>query len=137
MNEEPVLIDTSVWIQALRKDPPQPLADLVRRAILEGRTATTGMVMLELLSGARTGRHYQELTDELRALRYLSAEGAWPEACRLSFRLRRHGVTVPSADILIAAVAVVHGCVLLHADDHFPLIARHSRLLAREASRLG
>lgn len=137
MNEGLILIDTSVWIQVLRKDPPRPLADLVRRAIVERRTATTGMVMLELLSGVRTERHYRDVADELRALRYLPAEEAWPEACRLSFRLRRHGVTVPSADVLIAGVAIVHGCVLLHADDHFPLIARHSKLLAREASRPG
>lgn len=133
MNEALVLIDTSVWIEVLRKEPPQALADGVRRAILERRVATTGMVMLELLSGTRTERDYRELSQDLRALHYLSTEEAWPEAWQLSFRLRRHGVTVPSADVLIAAVAVAHLCLLLHADEHFTTIARHSALQATEA----
>lgn len=132
MNEGLVLVDTSVWIQVLGKEPPQALAEEVRRAILERRAATTGMVMLELLSGARTERDYHELSQDLRALHYLPTEEAWPEAWHLSFRLRRHGVTVPSADVLIAAVAVAHRCTLLHADEHFTMIAGHAPLQTRE-----
>ncbi len=87
------------------------------------------MVMLELLGGVRTERQYNELSEELDALQYLPTDLAWPEAWRLSFELRRHGVTVPSADVLIASVAIEHRCVLLHADEHFTLIAKHSKLL--------
>lgn len=133
MNEDLVLIDTSVWIRALRKAPPPPLAETVRRTILGGRAATTGMVMLEVLGGVRTAQHYRELSEELRALHYLPTEPAWPEACQLSHELRGRGVTIPSADVLIAAVAIVHRCILLHVDDHFTVMTRHSKLLAREA----
>lgn len=133
MNERIVLIDTSVWVQTLRRDPPPALAEAVRRTILDRRAATTGMVMLELLGGVRTERDYRELSEELRALYYLPVEEAWPGAWQLSFRLRRQGITVPSADVLIAAVAVAHRCTLFHSDKHFVVIARHSTLQTREA----
>jgi predicted nucleic acid-binding protein len=133
MNERLVLIDTSVWIQVLKRDPPPALAETVRQTILNRRAATTGVVMLELLGGVRTERDYRELSEELRALHYLPTEKAWPEAWQLSFRLRRHGMTVPSADVLIAAVAIAHQCTLFHADKHFAVIARNSTLQTREA----
>lgn len=133
MNERFVLIDTSVWIQVLKRDPPPALAETVRQTILNRRAATTGIVMLELLGGVRTESDYRELSEELRALYYLPTEKAWPEAWQLSFRLRGHGITVPSADVIIAAVAIAHRCTLLHADKHFAVIARNSTLETREA----
>lgn len=133
MNSGLVLIDTSAWIHALRKQAPESLAGLVRQIVLERRGATTGMIMLELLGGVRTEREYHALSEELGALHYLPTDPAWHEAWRLSFELRRHGVTVPSADLLIASVAIEHDCTLFHADEHFALIQRYTRLSAQEA----
>lgn len=132
MSNNWVLIDTSVWVQALRRKAHRPLTDAVRQVILERRGATTGMIMLELLGGVRTEKEYAEFSDELGALHYLPTDSAWSEAWRLSFALRRQGVTAPSADLLIASVAITHQCVLLHADEHFTLIAKYSKLLAEE-----
>jgi len=49
-------------------------------------------------------------------------DGVWERAYRLAYRARREGLTVPSLDILIAALAAEHNCGLLHADRHFILL---------------
>ncbi|MHB8733013.1 MAG: type II toxin-antitoxin system VapC family toxin [bacterium] len=128
-----MLIDTSAWVHALKKQAPRILADLVRQIVLERRGATTGMIILELLGGVRTEHEYRALSEELNALQYLPTDSAWPHAWRLSFELRRHGVKVPSADLLIASVAIEHDCTLFHADEHFSLVQRYTRLSVQEA----
>lgn len=87
------------------------------------------MIMLELLGGTRTPKEYQELQEELQALRFAKEnEQVWRSAWQLSFELRRKGLTIPSADILIASVALHYGYHLLHADQHFELIPKTAGL---------
>jgi predicted nucleic acid-binding protein len=42
--------------------------------------------------------------------------------------LRAKGITVPSADISIAALAIMNHIPLYSKDGHFSIIAEHSRL---------
>ncbi|MDI6711385.1 MAG: hypothetical protein QME76_12020 [Bacillota bacterium] len=35
--------------------------------------------------------------------------------------LRRQGVTVPATDVLIAALALVNGCLLVHRDHRYEM----------------
>jgi hypothetical protein len=51
------------------------------------------------------------------------AQAEWDESASLAFKLRRTGMTVPYIDIIIAAAAILHGLLLIHADRHFDLIA--------------
>jgi len=127
MNAKPcVLIDTSAWILALRPDGPQPARQAVAHALAEGTAAITGIVQLELLSGAKTQREFRELQEDLNALTQLpTTDETWEAACRLAYALRRKGVTVPATDVLVMTVAKAAGCTLLHADHHFDLMARH------------
>ena len=76
---------------------------------------------------------YERLASALDALPQLDmTPEVWREAERLGFRLRRSGVSVPVTDVLIAASALEHECVLLHRDRHFALIARHAPLKERQ-----
>jgi len=50
----------------------------------------------------------------------------WSDACDLERRCRAAGVTVPAADLLIAACARHRGAQLEHADGDFDAIARVS-----------
>ena len=126
-----VLIDTSAWIHALRKGGPLGPREAVGRVLAERRGATTGMVMLELLGGTRSRKEYQELFEDLRALHYLPVtDEMWTAACLLSHEIRRRGFHIPATDHLIASVAIANRCRLLHADRHFDLLAKHSRLTA-------
>jgi predicted nucleic acid-binding protein len=129
----PVLIDTSSWIVVFKEDAPEAGRKEVQRVISDGSAATCGMVMLGLLGGTRTPREYRELLEELQALHYLcETERVWLSACRLSFELRRKGVTAPSADILIASVALNHDCLLMHSDHHFDFISKHTDLKSQK-----
>lgn len=130
------LIDTSAWILALRKGGSQAAKEEVDRLIAEDQAATAGIIMLELLSGAITEKEYQELKEDLAALIQLEITAkTWEEASRLAYELRKKGVTVPSADVLIMTIAVEHGCTLLHADRHFDLMAEKGIGLPPQAVR--
>ena len=118
------LIDTSAWILALRKGVSSRAMYEVDRRIADNQATTTGIIMLELLSGTRTEREYQELKEDLEALIQLETlYKTWERASHLAYELRRKGLTVPATDVLIMTVAVESGCSLLHADHHFDLMA--------------
>jgi len=121
------LLDTSVWLDVL--PPGGTNSDLrirVDALLTADRVATTEMVRLELLGGARTEQEWDRLKDYLSALHQLPVEEeTWQEAAQMGFQLRRQGVTVPFTDLIIGAVAVKSDAVLLHRDRHFDLMAQH------------
>ena len=127
---ERFLVDTSVWLEVL---PPGRGNDTLRSRIdsllAADLVATTGMVKLELLGGARTEQEWHRLEELLAALHSLEVtDDHWREAAQLGFRLRRLGVVVPFTDLLIGAMALAQGAVVVHRDRHFDLIAANSAL---------
>jgi predicted nucleic acid-binding protein len=46
----------------------------------------------------------------------------WEQAYELGFLLRRKGLTIPTVDLIIAALAVENRTFLLHHDEHFEMI---------------
>jgi predicted nucleic acid-binding protein len=123
------LVDTSVWISVLRPRPIQPLRNRIDELFQGDAIATTGMIRLELLSGAKTAPEFGKLAFVTEMVHQLPAtDSTWTRAAELAFALRRRGLTLGSADILIAAVAIENDAVLLHADAHFEHIAQHSEL---------
>jgi len=126
---EHVLIDTSAWILALRPDGSAAAREAVERLLATSRGVTTGIIMLELLCGTRSEREYHELKEELAVLPQLELTPTlWARAFHLGYDLRRAGLTLPTVDLLIAALALEYGCLLLHADRHFELLAQHHPL---------
>ena len=130
MSPNLVLVDTSVWIEVL---PPgkagSHLQERVANLLAEDRVAITGMVLLELLGGARNDGEYERLKSMVSALHHLPVTDLiWERASRLGFELRRKGFTIPFTDILIAAVAAGFGAELLHRDRHFDIVASHFAL---------
>ena len=123
------LIDTSVWIFALRRRPIASIRDRVDQLLAQGQVATTGIVRLELLGGVRTDEERERLGSRLDALTYFATERRlWDEAAGLLLALKRTGVTIPPTDALIASCAIGNDAVLVHADAHFDLVARHAPL---------
>ncbi len=121
-----VLIDTSVWIHALRPTRNPSIRQQVRYLLAEGRAATCEMIILELVGGTRTEVEYRELCEDLEALQeFPITESVWKSAYRIAHTLQRKGLSVPTTDILIASVALSYPCRLLYQDKHFDLLARH------------
>lgn len=128
MASEPVLVDTSCWIEYFNR-PEEATADAVRTLIMADRAVLNGVILAELLQGARTERGVSEL-------RYALGAVAWAETSRevysragdLGFELRRRGVTVPVTDCVIAASAETIGGRTLTLDGHFEELAKAASL---------
>lgn len=127
MKDDLFLVDTSIWLDVL---PPGRGSSALRNrmdALLSADlVATTGMVRLELLGGARSEEEWNRLSGLVYALHHLPiTEGHWQDAALMGFQLRRQGVTVPFTDLLIGAVSIEAEAVLMHRDRHFDFIASH------------
>lgn len=126
------MIDTSAWILALRNDGDANVAGIVNEIIDNGNAATCAVVMLELLSGVKSERHYRSLHDDLDSLIFVPITNhVWNLAFRTGFTLRRNGVTVQTADMVIAAAAMGSECTVIHRDKHFDLISNYCGLNAQ------
>jgi len=49
----------------------------------------------------------------------------WDLSSKLAFDLKRKGISIPYADIVIAASALKERATLVHADSHFDTISGH------------
>lgn len=127
-----VLVDTSVWILALRKSPSPLVKDQVEHLLAENRVAIAPMIRLELLGGTKSLSEFNRLKSRLDALHQIPTnEANWELATQLAFKLRQQGKVIPCTDILIGSAAILAGCLLLHADRHFDLMAEDTKLSVR------
>lgn len=119
-----VLIDTSIWINLLRK-PEQ--ADLARMQMLlqDGAAAWCEMVKLELWTGVRDAKERKQLSALDNAVKMLSInEQVWQDACITGGFARSKGITAPPSDHIIYACARKYDAELWHSDKHLDLLAR-------------
>lgn len=124
-----VLVDTSAWIFALKKNPFLPLKNRIDLLLREDLVVSFGMIRLELLGGTKTKKEFDRLKSRLEAFYEISTDAIlWGVASQLAFKLHRKGLTIPYTDILIACAALESKAVLLHADAHFDLLAKHTEL---------
>ena len=118
------LIDTSSWIDALRRDGDPAIKARVERLMREGRAAWCDMVRLELWNGLRGPAERKQMEAlELDVITLATTEAAWSKARRLAQRARAKGITVPGADLIIAACAWEHGVEMEHDDAHLAALA--------------
>lgn len=134
-----ILVDTSAWVEYLRATGSR--VHRTMRGLLESgeRLASTEVVVMELLAGARDDTHLDRLRRLLFACEFLPLAGLadYEEAAALYRRCRRAGSTLRSlTDCLIAVVAIRSGAEVIHVDRDFDAIARHTPLrLAKLAKR--
>ena len=120
----PVLVDSSLWVHQLRRSGDPAKRSRVNALLLSGDAAWCPVVRLELWRGVasdserRTFRQY-----EARIPDYAITAAVWDQAMELARVGRRAGLTVPIADILIFACALVHEIDLAHDDTHFDRLA--------------
>lgn len=119
-----ILVDTSVWVDWLRRgNRPATLA--LDRLIDEGEIAMAPVVLQELLQGARGEAQLAELRRYFEVLPLLMPSSrTYADAGELYARCRWAGITPRSPhDCLVAQLAVEHGVPLLHDDRDFEAIA--------------
>jgi predicted nucleic acid-binding protein len=119
-----VLVDTSVWSLAFRKQPRtdaderviQELSELIR----ELRVVMLGPVRQELLSGILVKDKFEQLRVKLREFddEILSTEH-YELAASFSNECRRHGIQGSHTDFLLCAVGVKNGLPIFTLDKDF------------------
>lgn len=117
------LVDTSIWLEFLRKSGVRSCQEEVVRLMKTREAAYCGPVELELLAGARTPREAEYVRLTLDAcIRLDVAERVWAAAGHAQFLLARKGQQVGLGDLLIAAVAQSHGASVFTRDSDFERI---------------
>src|SRR5258708_1000837 len=118
------LIDTTSWIEAMRRDGDPVVRGRVQALMQSGEAAWCDFVRLELwngLRGAAERKQMEALETDVTLLP--TTDAVWSGARELARRARAEGLTVPGADLLIAACAWEHGVELEHDDAHLTALA--------------
>jgi predicted nucleic acid-binding protein len=116
-----ILVDTGVWIDFLRKNSEGggALEGLIRT----GRVVAAGIIILELVQGAKSDKDKARITCLLSGLDYAEmSQDLWESAGTLSRSLKGRGFSLPLSDVLLAAIALKHGLSLFTLDSHFDAI---------------
>lgn len=118
-----ILVDTSAWIASFKKTGNHSLKEFIKQAIVFGHAVTSPIIILELLQGCRSIEERDSLRIKLESLDILPMTPVvWEQAYELGFSLRRKGLTIPTLDLVIAALAIANNTFLLHHDEHFEMI---------------
>jgi predicted nucleic acid-binding protein len=117
-----VLVDTSAWIEFFRGREPGRAA--VEKLMDEERVCCSGLILAELLQGARSEKEMEVLRDFMVVFDFFEDDrDIWAKAGALSFSARKKGKGAPLSDCLLAVLASENGCAILTLDVHFEQIA--------------
>jgi len=117
------LIDSSAWIDYLRPSGSAKIKARVRKILESEEAVTCGIVVVEILRGARTEKDYRTLRDSFLSLPGIPiTRDVIDRASRWGFQLDRKGRQVPTTDLIISSCAY-KTARLVHADRDFEIIA--------------
>jgi hypothetical protein len=124
-----LLVDTSAWSLAFRRDAPadEPAVFRLRRALeRDEEVFTTGLILQELLQGVRGPKQRTSLVTRFEALPFLvPTRDEHVAAAALRNRCRSHGVQLGTIDALLAQLCIARGLELLTTDRDFVHAAKH------------
>jgi predicted nucleic acid-binding protein len=116
-----VLVDTSAWIEFFHRI--EPCHSIVLQLMSQERICTMGIIVAELMQGAKSEKELAVLRDFVYVFPFLSdLRESWQAAGEFSFRLRRNGKAIGLADCYIAVVARTEGVSILSLDHHFEMM---------------
>lgn len=120
--EEMFLIDSSVWVEYFRSKGSPKVKERVKPILQSDDAVSCGIVVVEILRGARNEKDFQILRDSLVSLPQIPIDDTVIErASRWGFLLDRKGKVVSTTDLLIASAAYKKAR-LLHSDSDFEVI---------------
>jgi predicted nucleic acid-binding protein len=121
-----ILVDSSVWIAHLRGHRTPATIKLEEAAAREP-LLIGDLILLEVLQGARDEAHAARIERGLRRYMLVPLLGAdlAPRAARNYRALKKLGVTIKIADIVIGTFCIAHRHLLLHDDRDFAPMEQH------------
>ena len=137
MKDNRILIDTSVWI-AYFKENNRLFAEKVDQLLTHSEIFVPKVVLAELFQGAKSEKEisvieafidaFQVIDQRFPVNRIIFVEETWLEAGRLSYSMKRKGITIHLMDCYIAILALENGCRIFSLDEHFNLIKTFTKL---------
>jgi hypothetical protein len=127
-----LLVDTSVWSLALRRDveATEPEVQELKEALFGANVVvTTGLVLQELLQGFSGAKAQTQIVERFAALPLLQPDrDDHIGAAALRNSCRQSGVQLGTIDALLAQLAIRHDLTLLTTDKDFTHAAEHCPL---------
>jgi len=124
-----LLVDTSVWSLAFRRETPADVpevAALARALAGVDLVVTTGVVLVELLTGMLPPRVERTLSEQLAPMNLIEpTRDDYLAAAALINECRRQGVQLKTVDAVIAQLAIANDLTLLTTDQDFTHAAEH------------
>jgi len=126
-----VLVDTSVWIDALNGNETWQTKLLNQLIDADAPIVLCSVIIQEILQGIKEDKDFSATKDNLTGFELLiidPLEAAYG-AASLYRSVRKKGITIrKSNDCLIAFYSIFFNAVLLHNDEDFIRIAQHTTL---------
>lgn len=126
-----VLVDTSVWSLALRRDAAQDIREVceLQRLVQEAESiVTTGLVLQEQLQGFHGAKTAASIIERFQALPVLTPDRHdHIAAAEIRNTCRRAGVQIGTIDAVLIQLCVRYDLTLLSTDKDFFHAARHVR----------
>ena len=120
-----LLVDTSVWSLALRRDGELQTPEVValRNALLgTDQVFSTGLVLQELLQGFAGHKARDSIVERFTALAFVEPDRQdYIDAAEIRNACRRHGVQIGTIDALLIQLAKRHDLQILTTDNDFRL----------------
>jgi predicted nucleic acid-binding protein len=127
-----LLVDTSVWSLALRRDveATEPEVQELKQALFGSDVVvTSGLVLQELLQGFSGATAQAQIIERFVALPLIQPDREdHIGAAALRNACRKAGVQMGTVDALLAQLAIRHDLTLLTTDRDFTHAARHCAL---------
>ena len=128
-----ILVDTSVWSLALRRDstPDCQAVSRLEAALNDGENVfTTGLILQELLQGFKGPKARRRIIEDFSSLPLIIPEKRdHIDAADLKVKLRQKGLQVGTIDVLLAQLCLRYRLSLLSTDKDFLHIAKHAPLV--------
>ena len=129
------LIDTSAWIEYLRKTGSRTNIEVRRTLNIDAQICD--VIRMEILAGARDQQHVTQLEKLLARATTIKTEPVdYDNAAAIYRACRKLGVTIRAQiDCLIAAIAIRTNTKIIHHDSDFEAIAQVTKLKIQPAKR--
>jgi predicted nucleic acid-binding protein len=115
------LIDSSAWVEFLRRKGDTRVKNVVARLLQADQAAYTCPIRFELLTGVKPDEE-DDLEQAFALSHHLPFEqDDWREAASFERQLREKGIIVPRNDLFVATVAIRAGLPIICRDTHFDI----------------
>lgn len=124
-----ILVDTSVWIDFFNGHSSKEEQTLKQLIQDEEDICLSAIHIMEILQGIKQKKDFIRTERHLKNFPILVPElGDYVLSALIFNACQRKGLTVKSADCLIAAIAIENNLILLHKDKDFEQISANTEL---------